>query len=147
MAGYWIVVASAEHARLGLAGGFMQVCHGKAGPLRRIRAGDGVACYSPTETFGGGERLQAFTAIGRVCGDEPYPADMGGGFRPSRRDVAWLAASEASIKPLLDNLELTSGRLNWGYLFRFGLVAVSAHDFTLIAQAMSAPELETLTAA
>jgi len=80
MTGYWIAVASAEHVRLGVAGGFMQVCHGKTGPLRRIRAGDGVACYSPTETFGGGERLQAFTAIGRVCGDEPYPADMGGGF-------------------------------------------------------------------
>ncbi|GAU84936.1 EVE domain-containing protein [Bosea sp. BIWAKO-01] len=147
MTGYWIAVASAEHVRLGLAGGFMQVCHGKAGPLRRIRAGDGIAYYSPTETFGGGERLQAFTAIGRVCGGEPYRADMGAGFRPSRRDVAWLAASEASIKPLLDRLELTSGRLNWGHLFRFGLVAVSAHDFTLISQAMSACAPDAVKAA
>lgn len=147
MTGYWIAVASAEHVRLGLAGGFMQVCHGKAEPLRRIRAGDGVAYYSPAETFGGGERLQAFTAIGRVCDGEPYLADMGGGFRPSRRDVAWLAASEASIKPLLDRLELTSGRLNWGQPFRFGLVAVSAHDFTLIAQAMSARTSDAVKAA
>ena len=28
--------------------GFMQVSHGKAAPLRRIRPGDGVAYYSPT---------------------------------------------------------------------------------------------------
>jgi hypothetical protein len=31
--GHWIAVASAEHVRLGQAGGFMQVSHGKAAPL------------------------------------------------------------------------------------------------------------------
>ena len=35
----WIAVASAEHVRRGRADGFMQVCHGKGGPLARIRAG------------------------------------------------------------------------------------------------------------
>lgn len=39
----WIAVASAEHARRGREGGFMQVCHGKAAPLRRMGAGDRVA--------------------------------------------------------------------------------------------------------
>lgn len=32
----WIAVASAEHVRSGRAQGFMQVCHGKAAPLRRL---------------------------------------------------------------------------------------------------------------
>ena len=36
---HWIAVASAEHVRLGRTQGFMQVCHGKAAPLRRMRAG------------------------------------------------------------------------------------------------------------
>ncbi len=45
----WIAVASAEHVRLGRSQGFMQVCHGKAAPLRRITPGDAVAYYSPTE--------------------------------------------------------------------------------------------------
>ncbi len=61
---HWIAVASAEHVRRGQAGGFMQVCHGKATPLKRIQPGDWVAYYSPTETFKGKDKLQAFTAVG-----------------------------------------------------------------------------------
>ncbi|MDD5576645.1 MAG: EVE domain-containing protein, partial [Acidithiobacillus sp.] len=49
----WVAVASAEHVRIGRAAGFMQVCHGKAAPLRRIKPGDRVAYYSPTVEFGG----------------------------------------------------------------------------------------------
>ena len=41
----WIAVASAEHVRLGRAQGFMQVCHGKGGPLRRTAPGDTVIYY------------------------------------------------------------------------------------------------------
>jgi EVE domain-containing protein len=63
----WIAVASAEHVRIGRAQGFMQVCHGKAAPLRRLAPGDRIAYYSPTESFGGKDRLQAFTAIGVVA--------------------------------------------------------------------------------
>ena len=76
MSASWIAVASAEHVRIGRARGFMQVCHGKAAPLRRLSPGDGVAYYSPTETFGGKDRLQAFTAIGVVAPGAPYQADM-----------------------------------------------------------------------
>ena len=35
MSKYWIVVAAAEHIRRGLAGGFVQACHGKVAPLKR----------------------------------------------------------------------------------------------------------------
>jgi hypothetical protein len=134
----WIAIASAEHVRLGRKQGFMQVCHGKAGPLRRIAPGDGIAYYSPSETFGGNDRLQAFTAIGRARGGDPYLFDTGGGFRPYRRDVDWLAASEAPIRPLLEALDFTAGHRNWGYQFRFGLFSVTEHDFDLIADAMGA---------
>nr|WP_315485999.1 EVE domain-containing protein [uncultured Undibacterium sp.] len=44
----WIAVACAEHVAIGRELGFMQVCHGKASPLRRLRAGDKVVYYSPT---------------------------------------------------------------------------------------------------
>jgi len=43
-------VASAACAARPRAG-FMQVCHGKAAPLRRIQPHDRVACYSPTLEF------------------------------------------------------------------------------------------------
>ncbi len=137
----WIAVASAEHVRLGRAGGFMQVCHGKAAPLRRLRPGDRVAYYSPWEEYRSTEKLQIFSAIGLVREGEPYQFDMGGGFVPFRRDVGWLKAEEAPIKPLLDVLDFTGGIRNWGYQLRFGLFEVSDHDMRRIAEAMKAPLL------
>ena len=134
----WIVVASADHARRGQADGFMQACHGKVAPLRRLKAGDRVACYSPTVSFRGKDRLQAFTAIGIVRDGAPYRADMGNGFEPFRQDVAWLAAREAPILPLLDWLDFTAGKRSWGYSFRFGLFEIGAPDMAVIAQAMGA---------
>jgi hypothetical protein len=136
----WLAVASAEHVRLGRSSGFMQVCHGKAGPLRRVEPGDRVVYYSPTTSFRGAERLQAFTAIGRVREGLPYPFDMGGGFRPWRRDVDWLPAREMPIRPLLDALDFTSSDRNWGYKLRFGLIEIGEQDMDRIAAAMQACE-------
>ena len=133
---HWIAVASAEHARRGKAG-FMQVNHGKAAPLRRVHPGDGVAYYSPTETFGGKDKLRAFTLIGRVKPGDIYQGEMGD-WVAHRRDVDWADAHDAPIAPLLDRLEFTAGKTNWGYQLRFGLFGISEHDFELIAQAMGA---------
>jgi hypothetical protein len=143
---HWIAVASADHVRRGRAGGFMQVCHGKAGPLRRIAPGDHVVYYSPTLAFRGDDRLQAFTAYGVVAAGAPYQVDMGGGFRPWRRDVDWYASVDAPIAPLLEQLVLTAGQRNWGYRFRFGLCAVGATDMALIARAMGAQRLLNMAA-
>ena len=138
MSRHWIAVACAEHARRGRALGIMQVCHGKGAPLRRLKAGDGVVYYSPTASLGGKDRLQSFTTIGRVTDDRTYQADMGVGFRPFRRDVRYAAAQDAPVAPLLDRLEFTRGKRNWGYAFRYGLVEISASDFAVIAEAMGA---------
>ena len=82
--------------------------------------------------------MQAFVSIGIVLPGAPYAFDMGGGFVPSRRDVAYVPAREASIAPLLDEFEFVDDRQRWGSKFRFGLFAVSDHDMRLIAQAMQA---------
>lgn len=132
----WIAVASAEHVRIGRAGGFMQVCHGKQAPLRRIRPGDLVTYYSPSEVYRSKQPLQCFTAFGMVLPGEPYAFDMGGGFVPFRRDVAWREAQVAPIRPLLDALDFTAGQRNWGAPFRYGLFPVSDHDMGLIAEIM-----------
>ena len=137
----WIAVASAEHARRGCATpdtGYMQVCHGKSAPLKRMSAGDRVVYYSPALTMGGKDKLQRFVSIGLVRAGEPYAFDMGGGFMPFRRDVAYVAAQEAPILPLLDDFEFVEDRQRWGYKFRFGLFDISDHDMRLIAQAMRA---------
>jgi hypothetical protein len=141
----WLAVACAEHVQAGKTAGIMQVCHGKAGPLRRIRAGDEVVYYSPSGTFRGTDRLQAFTAIGRVISAAPYPFDMGGGFVPFRHDVTWRNASDASIRPLLEALSFTSGRANWGYAFRFGLLEITRSDGEVIAAAMMADGSQAAT--
>jgi hypothetical protein len=138
MSRHWIAVAAADHARRGKEHGIMQACHGKGSPLRRVQAGDGVVYYSPTVGFRGKDRLQAFTSIGRAKGDHVYQADMGDGFRPFRRDVDYVQANEAPIQPLLDRLEFTRGKKNWGYAFRFGLVEISKEDFDTIAAALKA---------
>jgi EVE domain len=134
----WIAVASATHVRIGRAGGFMQVCHGKATPLRRLSEGDLVAYYSPTETFGGRDRLQAFTAVGIVKPRAPYQVEMGSGFAPFRRDVAWCRADPAPIHPLLGHLSFSRDNSNWGYQLRFGLFKVEPDDIERIAKAMGA---------
>lgn len=55
-----------------------------------------------------------------------------------RRDVDWADTEDAPIAPLLDQLDFTAGKSNWGYQLRFGLFEISAHDFALIAAAMGA---------
>jgi EVE domain len=137
----WIAVACAQHARRGCATpqhGYMQVCHGKCAPLRRVHAGDRVVYYAPSETMGGKDRLQHFVSIGLVQEGEPYAFDMGGGFVPFRRDVTYVAAREAPIGPLLDHFEFVEDRARWGYKFRFGLFQIGEADMRLIASAMQA---------
>jgi hypothetical protein len=134
----WVAVASAEHVRLGRGQGFMQVCHGRAAPLRRLHPGDGVVYYSPTKSFRGKDGLQSFTAIGVVKDGAPYQGNKSGGFCPFRRDVNWHAAKEVPIKPLLGGLDFTTAGRHWGFQLRFGLFEISGHDMALIAAAMGA---------
>ncbi|WP_331000313.1 EVE domain-containing protein [Hydrogenophaga crassostreae] len=136
----WIAVACAEHASHGREQGFMQVCHGKAGPLRRLRAGDWVACYAPARTMGGKDRLQSFVSLGVVQTGAPYAIDMGGGFVPHRLDLRYVEARPAPIAPLLDALDFVEDRQRWGHRFRFGLFEVSSADLRCIGRAMGAVE-------
>ncbi len=114
----------------------MQVNHGKLGPLKRMKPGDGIAYYSPTEKMGVKDGFQSFTAIGRIREGEPYQGYMSDGFQPFRRDVVWAAGHEQPIRPLIDRLDLTRDK-NWGYSLRFGLLELSAADFTVIGVAMT----------
>lgn len=141
----WVAVASAEHVARGRAEGFMQVCHGKATPLRRVQGGDYVSYYSPTAQFAplvktnAADALRAFTAIGVVKPGAPYQVEMTPDFVPFRRDVQWLGAVDraaAPIAPLLQQLEFTCGKRNWSYQLRFGLFEVSRHDMQLVALAL-----------
>ncbi|HVZ13212.1 MAG TPA: EVE domain-containing protein [Bauldia sp.] len=133
---YWIGVASREHVLRGVAGGFCQLNHGKSGPIRRLSPGDWIVYYSPRESMNEGEPVQAFTAIGEIAAGEPYVGEMGGGIQATRRGVRFLKATDAPIRPLLDVLSFTRGRVSWGYAFRRGSFAIDETDFRIIAKAM-----------
>lgn len=98
MARAWIAVASAEHVRIGRAQGFMQVCHGKGGPLRRTAAGDTVIYYSPAETMRGKDRLQAFTAIGTIV-DRVALSIANGAWRPALAAGCRMVAGGGDANP------------------------------------------------
>ena len=134
---YWLGVASRDHVKNGVAGGFCQLSHGKPGPLMRIRPGDGIVYYSPRTEMRGGDPVQGFTAIGVVAPGEPYPFDMGDGFVPFRRDVRFFEAQDAPIRPLLDRLSFTKGHKSWGYAFRRGAFEITEDDYRIIAAAMA----------
>jgi hypothetical protein len=138
---YWVGVVSKDHVGRGVAGGFTQLNHGKAGPLERMRAGDGFAFYSPRTAYPDGPPLQAFTAIGRIRDGIVYQArqgdgDGGDGFAPFRLGVDYLPAQDAPIKPLIEHLSFIRNKAHWGAAFRFGYLRVPEADFARIAAAM-----------
>ena len=133
---YWVIVASKNHVMNGVRWGIAQANHGKAAPLKRMQVGDGVLYYSPKLEFEGNEKLQAFTAIGRVTGEAVYQFDMGGGFVPYRRDVKYMDCVDAPIEPLIPALTFIENKTSWGYLFRFGFFEIPKVDFDLIASQM-----------
>jgi len=130
---YWIVVADRLHADAAVAGGYVEVNHGKAGPLARMSEGDGVACYAP-RAAPDGARLQAFTALGRVDGT---PIEQSrDGHQPFRRGVSWTPVTPAPIRPLLPALDFIRNKSHWGAAFRFGCVRVPPQDFARIVAAL-----------
>jgi len=121
---------------MAVAGGFIQLGHGKRAPVDRLSPGDWLALYSPRTSLADGTALQAFTAIGRVAGGPAYGVEQAPGFNPVRRDVAYLAAQEAPIRPLVPSLDVLSARPNWGIVFRRSIFEVTRPDFERIASAM-----------
>ncbi len=143
---FWIGVASRDHVDKGVEGGFCQLCHGKASAMRRVSPGDWIVYYSPKTEMRGGEPVQAFTAIGRIKDGEPYAFDMGGGFVPSRRDVAFMPCRDAPIRPLVEQLSFIRNKQSWGSVFRFGLVEIGEADFEIIASAMGVESFRSAAA-
>ena len=133
----WVGVVARAHVLRGVAGGFAQLCHGKHGQLARMNVGDWLVYYSPKTDFPDGAPLRAFTALGRVIGENVYAFDMGGGFVPYRRDIAYLKeAREVPIREVASDLEFMTRRSNWGMLARRGHFEIKMSDLHRIGIAM-----------
>jgi hypothetical protein len=133
----WVGVVSRAHVLRGVEGGFAQLCHGKHGPLARMATGDWLVYYSPTTELGSGAPLRAFTALGRVSGEEVYRFDMGDGFVPYRRDVTYeRIRCEAPIHALAPRLAFVRDNPRWGMLARRGHFEIDPGDLAIIAEAL-----------
>lgn len=133
---YWVIVASKDHVKNGIAEGIAQACHGKASPLRRMKKGDFMLYYSGKLVFGKEEKCQEFTAIGQVKDDEVYQFQMSPNFCPSRRNITFFEHQDLSILPFINDLEFIPNKKSWGYPFRFGFFEINEHDFQLISSKM-----------
>ena len=65
---HWIAVISRAHSRIAAASEFLQVCHGKAGPLRKTEAGDEVFIYSEIPHMEPSQPVE--------CGSKPLDAQF-----------------------------------------------------------------------
>ncbi len=140
---YWMSVVSKDHIQNGIAWGISQVCHGKGSPLKRMRAGDWMINYSSVKSLEHKEKLQAFTAIGRVKTGEVYQVDMGNGFHPFRVDMEYFPCKEVAIQPFIESLSFIKNPKQWGYPFRFGHFEITRDDFLMIAGAMGYTSLSS----
>lgn len=133
---YWVATISKEHIQRGIDGGFIQVCHGKEAPLKRMRKEDYLLVYSSKITMEGNEKCQAFTALGKVADDDVYAFQMTENFVPFRRNIQFMKANEVSILPLIEKLEFIPNKKSWGYPFRYGFFEINENDFNFITSKM-----------
>ncbi|CAK3621007.1 EVE domain-containing protein [Vibrio crassostreae] len=124
---HWIAVISLEHAQIAANSDFLQVCHGKKGPLQRTRAGDEVFIYCPRTGMRSGQSLKlvAFRCIFKD--NNIYQVEQAPGFQPFRKDVIFDKSFQAIGIKEIDGLSLTSNP-NWGMLARRGFFEISADD-------------------
>ena len=137
---YWIIVASKDHVKAGVTQGIVQACHGKSSPLKRMKKGDFVVCYSGKQTLGEPAKCQEFTALGKVTDEEVYQVQVSPDFCPSRRNIEFLQGEATSILPLINSLDFIKNKKSWGYPFRFGFFEINRHDFDLISSQMLHPD-------
>lgn len=133
---FWIGVASKEHVEKGIEWGICQFCHGKMGPVKRLKKGDFVIYYSSKVSMKGNELYQKFTAIGEVMDDMPYQVDMGNSFMPYRRNIKYFDAVHIDIKPLVLLLPFIKNKAFWGDTFRYGFLEIDQESFRIIADRM-----------
>lgn len=133
---YYIAVASKDHIKNGVEGGFMQANHGKSTSLKKLRTGDWIIFYSPKKYFEKEDKCQCFTAIGEIEDEELYEGVMSAGFHPFRRNVKFYESEEISIIPLIEQLDFILDKKKWGFSFRFGFLEISEKDFLFIKSKM-----------
>ena len=138
---YYIICVCLEHAKRGIAWGFIQSNHGKSTNIKKLKMGDGILIYSSKYVFTPlkteENKLQAFTALGYVRDEELYQWDMGWEFTPFRRNIDFQDdITTLPIIPLLSDLEFVKDVKKWGFPLMYAFLEISEHDFEFIRSRM-----------
>lgn len=131
---HWIAVISRDHAMIGAQSGFLQVCHGKAAPLRKTSAGDEVFIYCPRTGMSAGKVLRRVEYRCVIESDTVYQVEQVAGFKPFRKDARFDAGFQGIPIGDVRGMELTANP-HWGMLARRGFFELGAHDATLLRRA------------
>lgn len=130
---YWIVVASQDHCMRGVEQGFIQTCHGKLTPLKKMKFQDKIILYAPKLQFGKKDLCQKFISVGTVLEGEPYQVVMYEDFHPYRINVLFDKKLEPiPILPLIQDLDFITNKKYWSAKFRFGYLEITFKDYNLI---------------
>ncbi|GAA4666725.1 EVE domain-containing protein [Bartonella pachyuromydis] len=132
---HWIAVISRAHACLAAEFGFLQVCHGKAGPLRKTSKGDEVFIYCPRSEMGTGKILQTIEFQCMFKDNHIYQVEQTPGFKPFRKDVTFNKQGKPVVLKSIKGLTLFTNP-HWGMLARRGFFEITAFDAILIREAM-----------
>lgn len=137
---HWIGVAVAEHIHAAVAGGFIQLGHGKQAPLKRLSPGDQIVLYATKQSLDDGTAVNSFVAVGEIDDEEIRQVSQTDCFHPFRRGVTYdVSVNPVSIRPMLSELDLTKERgRHWGMALRQSLVKISENDFRTIIDRMKA---------
>ena len=123
---YWMNIVSRPLVEAGAAGGFTEAAEGQESRLRRLAPGDTVIFYS-------GSPDKRFTGIASVTDDEVVPVE-----KAWRRRVQFVECQEATVQPLIDDLQFITNKKSWGVAFRRGFFEIGEADYQRIAAAMGA---------
>lgn len=128
---HWIAVISLNHAKIAAQSGFLQVCHGRPGPLKNTSAGDEVFIYCPRQEMGKGIVLKSIEFRCVFKDDNVYQVEQAPGFTPFRKDVDFDDNFQGIAIHDVLGLELTANP-KWGVLARRGFFEISTHDAALL---------------
>ena len=133
---YWLSVVSKEHILNGIKNKWIMVCHGKERPLKRMKEGDWLINYSPTEKYGDKKPYQCFTGFGQITDGKTFQHQMDDSFHPFGMKIDWKPSNDISVRPYLKSLKFITNPKQWGFKFRLGHFEIPKKDFLLLTQDM-----------
>jgi hypothetical protein len=135
---YWLLSVSRDHVISARSLGIVQACHGRSGPVQRMKPGDGIVFYSARHQIKGKDLCQRFTGIATIQDGGAYQEIASESFRPWRRHAKFEEpAKEVDLRTVLPKLAcLHNGAVGWGQALRRGVIKIGESDWQILREAM-----------